>query len=117
IKNADYDWAPANATHSGPAHIDSLTYRILPESSVRSGALTSGEVDVASSIATGDVTALRSDPEITVTSAPAPGLPYSVFLNHSRGVFTDQAVRQAFQRGIDITSAVAAVYGGEYERA
>ncbi len=116
-KNADYDWGPANATHTGPAHVEHLTYRILPENSVRSGALTSGEVDVASSIATGDVAAIRSDPDITVTSTPAPGLPYSIFLNHSHGVFTDKRVRQAFERGIDITSAVEAVYGGEYERA
>jgi peptide/nickel transport system substrate-binding protein len=116
-KNPDYAWGPANATHTGPAHPDTLVYRILPENAVRAGALTSGEVDVASNVSPNDVPALDADGTITVSGADAPGLPYSIFLNHSTGVFQDKLVRQAFERGIDITSAVAAVYGGEYDRA
>src|SRR5690606_10342968 len=49
--NPDYNWGPANAKHSGAAAIDSLVIRILPETAVRVGTLTSGEVQVA-----GDVT-------------------------------------------------------------
>ncbi|MCU1412295.1 MAG: peptide transporter substrate-binding protein [Rhodoglobus sp.] len=116
-KNADYNWGPSNAQHTGAAHPDKLVYRILPENAVRSGALTSGEVDVAENVSPNDVPGLETDSSITVTGTPAPGLPYSIFLNHSQGVFQDKLVRQAFERGIDITSAVQAVYGGQYDRA
>ncbi|MCR2811289.1 MULTISPECIES: ABC transporter substrate-binding protein [unclassified Microbacterium] len=116
-KNPDYNWGPANATHSGAAHPDELVYRILPENAVRAGALTSGEVDVASNVSPNDVPALEVDGTVSVTGTGTPGLPYSIFLNHSKGVFQDKLVRQAFQQGIDIGSAVTAVYGGEYDRA
>lgn len=116
-KNPDYNWGPANATHTGPTRADALVFRILPENAVRAGALSSGDIDVATNLSPNDVPSFEADGSITLTSSSAPGLPYSIFLNHSAGVFQDKLVRQAFQRGIDITSAVGAVYGGEYERA
>jgi len=116
-KNPDYDWAPANALHTGPVHPDELVYRILPEGSVRAGALTSGEIDVASNVSPSDVPTLQADPAITISSVNAPGLPWSIFLNHSTGLFQEQPIRKAFQLGIDIGSAVDAVYDGLYERA
>jgi peptide/nickel transport system substrate-binding protein len=116
-KNPDYQWGPGNATHTGPAHPDQLVYRILPENAVRAGALTSGEVDVAENVSPTDLAGLQADSSITVTQTDAPGLPYSLFLNHSHGVFADKLVRQAFERGIDISSAVNAVYLGAYKRA
>src|SRR5205085_1265237 len=82
-KNPDYQWGPANATHTGPAHPDKLIYRILPENAVRAGALTSGEVDVAENVSPTDLGGLRSNPSIKVTETDAPGLPYVIFLNHS----------------------------------
>jgi peptide/nickel transport system substrate-binding protein len=116
-KNPDYNWGPANATHTGPAHPDTLIYRILPENSVRAGALSSGEVDIAGNLSPTDLAGLQTDSSIAITSTDAPGLPYSIFLNHSHGVFADKLVRQAFERGIDISSAVQAVYLGDYKRA
>jgi len=116
-KNPDYDWGPGNATHTGAVHPDELVYKILPEGSVRAGALTSGEIDVAENVSPADVPTLQGDASITISSVDAPGLPWSIFLNHSKGLFQDKAVRQAFQRGIDISSAVGAVYDGLYDRA
>jgi len=116
-KNPDYDWAPENATHTGPAHVDDVVFRILPEDTVRTGVITSGEADVATNISAGDVEGLEANDEVKISSTEAPGLPWSAFLNHSRGVFADQKVRQAFQRGIDISSVVTSVYGGVFDRA
>ena len=116
-KNPDYAWGPANATHTGAVHPDTLVYKILPENTVRAGALTSGEIDVAENVSPSDIPTLEADSSITISNADAPGLPWSIFLNHSQGLFADKAVRQAFQRGIDISSAVDAVYNGAYQRA
>jgi peptide/nickel transport system substrate-binding protein len=117
VKNPDYQWGPSTADNTGPAYADSLVYRILPENSVRAGDLTSGGLDVAGNVSPSDVATLEASDGITVDSVPAPGLPWSIFLNHSRGLLQDQAIRHAFQRGIDITSAVDAVYQGLYQRA
>jgi peptide/nickel transport system substrate-binding protein len=116
-KNADYDWAPDNATHEGPARPDELRFTILPDNAVRAGVVGSGDADLAGNVSPNDVPTLEADSSIVLNATEAPGLPWSIFLNHSRGVLADQNVRLAFQRGIDIDSAVEAVYGGEYDRA
>ena len=46
MKNPDYHWPPAYAAHQGPAYLDAVTYRFLPEYAVRAGALSSGQVDL-----------------------------------------------------------------------
>lgn len=116
-KNPDYQWGPADAENTGPAYLDGVEFRILLENAVRSGALGSGEIHVADNVATTDIDLLQNDDAVTIGSVAAQGLPYSVFLNHSQGVFADQAVRQAFQRGVDISSATDAVFSGHYDRA
>ena len=49
--NPDYNWAPEGSTHQGPPAIHSLVFRILPESSVRTGALTSGDAQIGAQAA------------------------------------------------------------------
>lgn len=116
-RNPDYTWGPSDAEHTEAAYLDGIEFRILPENTVRSGALSSGELHVADNVATTDIDQLRADDALRVDGVAAQGLPYSIFLNHSQGVFQDQAVRNAFQRGIDITSATQAVFSGHYDRA
>lgn len=116
-KNPEYAWGPSDADSTGAAYLDGIEFRILPENTVRSGALSSGELHVADNVATTDIDLLRADDALTVEGVAAQGLPYSIFLNHSRGVFQDQAVRNAFQRGIDISSGTQAVFNGHYDRA
>lgn len=117
VKNPDYDWAPETAAHRGPAYLDRLEIRLLPEASTRLGALTSGQVDAARSIAPTNVAAVRRTPGLEVISQQAAGAPYSLYLNSRKAPFDDQRVRQAFQLAIDIETDVKTVYFGEYDRA
>jgi peptide/nickel transport system substrate-binding protein len=113
--NPDYQWAPANAEHSGPSQLETLTISIVPEAAVRTGALTSGEAQVATDISPSTVSQLGND--ITVNSIELPGLPYSLFLNEKYGVFADENVRKAFSIGFDLDSAIDSVFFGQYTRA
>lgn len=113
--NPDYRWGPANIDHSGPSNIDTLTVRILPEASVRIGALNSGEVQVAANITPATVAQL--DPSLAVKSVQLPGIPYSLYLNEKYGVFSDQRVRQAFNVGFDAKAAVQSIFFGQYPKA
>lgn len=113
--NPDYNWGPANIDHSGPSAIKTLTVRILPEESVRIGALNSGEVQVAGNITPATVEQL--DPSLAVKSVELPGIPYSLYLNEKYGVFSDERVRQAFSIGFDAEAAVQSIFFGQYPRA
>ncbi|SEG87491.1 peptide/nickel transport system substrate-binding protein [Actinacidiphila yanglinensis] len=116
-RNPKYDWAPATDSHQGPAYLDKLTYRFLSQDSVRVGALRSGQVQVAKSVPPADVKTLTPGSGLTVISKQAPGGVYNLVLNASRGPFTDQRVREAVQRGINVDADVKSVYFGAYQRA
>jgi peptide/nickel transport system substrate-binding protein len=113
--NPKYNWGPANSDHTGAASIDELVVRILPETSVRTGALTSGEVQVAGNITPSVVASLGDG--FTVNSVELPGIPYSLYLNENYGVFADERVRQAFSIGFDADAAVESIFFGQYPRA
>jgi peptide/nickel transport system substrate-binding protein len=113
--NPDYNWGPENAGHLGPTEIKNLTIRILPETSVRTGALTSGEVQIATNLTPSTISQVGDG--YTVKSAEYPGIPYSIHINESYGVFKDPLVRQAFSIGFDIDSAVDSIFFGQFKRA
>ncbi|WP_328395730.1 ABC transporter substrate-binding protein [Nocardia sp. NBC_00416] len=116
-RNPAYNWAPADAKHSGPAYLDSLVFRILPEDATRVGALTSGQVDIAKSIPPIQVPTVEADARLALTRADQPGQTYSLFLNTTAAPLDDQRVRLAIQQGIDVAQNVETVYFGQYKRA
>ncbi|MGO2747451.1 ABC transporter substrate-binding protein [Microbacterium sp.] len=111
-RNADYAWGPDGAQ---AAKFETLRVELLPEASVRTGVVESGEADIASSIPPN--LAVDLPDSLTVDSVEYPGLPYSLYLNEAYGVFADEKVRQAFARGIDIDAAVEEIYFGQFPRA
>ncbi len=117
--NADYAWGPDIKTADGsladgPAKLDSLTIRIVPEESARVGALQSSQAHVSVDLTPTGTSQLQG---AEISSVPSPGLPYSALLNWEHGVFSDAKVRQAFEYGINLDAAVNAAFSGEYERA
>lgn len=116
-RNPAYNWAPPTAKHTGRAYLDSVTFRILPENSTRVGALTSGQVDLARAIPAANVRAVEADHSLSLLRADAGGGTYGLYLNTTLAPFTDERVRLAVQRGIDVGTDVATVYFGQYERA
>ncbi len=58
-----------------------MTYRFLGESSVRTGALTSGQVDVIEGVSGNDAALFKDNPDFTYQTALNTGTPYSLFLN------------------------------------
>ncbi|AGT10854.1 ABC transporter substrate-binding protein [Paracoccus aminophilus] len=116
-RNPDYAWAPANAEHQGPAYLEAVTFRILPESAVRVGALQSGQVDAIEGISGNDVALFRDDEGFSYISAFNTGTPYTLFLNSQSGPTAEQAVRKALRAAIDIPAVLQSIYRGERQRA
>ncbi len=117
IRNAAYNWAPGNAGHQGPAYLDEVVYRFLPESAVRTGALTSGQVHVIEGISGNDAALFRDNPDFTYQSALNTGTPYTLYLNVTNSPTSDVKIRKAFLAAIDVERIIQSVYRGERKRA
>jgi peptide/nickel transport system substrate-binding protein len=112
VRNPDYHWSSGNAAHQGPAYLISITYRILPESSVRTGALLSGQVDAIEGISGNDAGEFIDNPDYSYQSAPNTGTPYSLFLNVKDGPTQELNVRQALLQGLDVAGILTSIYRG-----
>ncbi|MFT4192707.1 MAG: ABC transporter substrate-binding protein [Comamonas sp.] len=106
----DYQWGPGYATHQGPAHLDALVFRYLPEPSVRVGALTSGQVQVIDDVPAANRPSLARNPRVQLVTRENPGVVRTLLLNTARGPFQDVKVRQALQSAIDPKAATQAAY-------
>ncbi|KAF1023368.1 MAG: Nickel-binding periplasmic protein [Paracidovorax wautersii] len=116
-RNPDYRWAPATAGHQGPAYLDRVTYRFLPESAVRTGALLSGQVDVIEGISGNDARLFKGQSGFQYLHAYNAGTPYSLYLNVTHGATQDVRVRRALLEGLDVGAVVQSIYRGERTRA
>ncbi len=54
-KRAGYDWGSAVFGHRGEAYLDGIEFRVVPESGVRTGSLSSGQLDAISDALPQDV--------------------------------------------------------------
>lgn len=111
-RNEDYNWAPAIFDHSGPAYLESLTYRFYPEAPTRFAALQAGDVQVIDAIASSDILLLEGDANYSIFLADALGLPNVVFLNTTLAPTDDVAVRQALNLAIERQAVVDIVTFG-----
>ena len=108
-KRTGYGWGSPLRQHEGDAYLDTATFKVIPESGVRTGQLRSGELDVDTIPLTEDVTAFESDPGFSVIGRPYPGLGVTLVPNLQRPVLQDVKVRQALVEGVDREELVAGV--------
>lgn len=116
-RNPAYNWAPANAGHTGPAYLNEITYRFLKESSVRIGALASGQVQVIEGVPATDQAQITANPALVLTRQLNSGSAYSYYVNTSHAPFDDIRVRQAFRDALDVDTVLRSVYRGTATRA
>ncbi|MEE6274127.1 ABC transporter substrate-binding protein [Georgenia sp. MJ206] len=117
VRNEAYDWAPGNAEHTGAAHLETLTFQIIPDATVRMGSVRNGSVQAGSGVPEEEVAAFEADSSLEFVSQEQSGAPYQLHFNSSKPPFDDQAVREAARAALDIDSAVSALYMGVRERA
>ncbi|GAA1850058.1 ABC transporter substrate-binding protein [Pseudonocardia ailaonensis] len=108
-KRTGYNWGSSLFSHPGDAYLDTLEFRIVPESGVRTGSLQSGEIDAIGSIGQQD--------EAPLTGAGAqllarsnPGVVFGIAFNNSKPIVTDPAVRQALTVALNRQEIVSAVF-------
>ncbi|MCC3357777.1 ABC transporter substrate-binding protein [Bacillus sp. REN16] len=117
VKNEDYNWAPENAGHQGPAYLDKITIQFVPEEATRVGVLQSKQVHVADIIPPQNLVALKKDNQFNVIETELKQINFSLYLNPSRKPWDDVKVRKAVRSALNIKSAVDTIYLGTSEQA
>ncbi len=113
VKNPDYNWGSSFFKHTGPAYLDEVIFKIIPEGSVRTGALKSGEVQYADDIDPLEYEALKSDKQFVAIEKGQPGSGYVLLLNTtSTGPINDPQVRLAMEYAVDREGLNKSVFQG-----
>jgi peptide/nickel transport system substrate-binding protein len=113
-RNADYNSAPADAKHQGPAYLDHVSWKFLEDGSVRFGAVQGEGADIIFNPPPQQNAALKADPNLALQEFTHTGLPNGWALNTTRFPFTDTAVRQAFVHGANAEASVKSAYLGVF---
>ena len=96
----DYAWGPTPLGNDGAAHLDTVTFQVVPEAGVRTGSLASAQVDVIGGVQPIDVQTLE-DGGFPLVHRGNPGATFGVYFNEARPIVADVAVREAIANAID----------------
>lgn len=111
VRNPNYNSAPANALHQGPAYVDKLVWSFVADPTTRYGSLTTGQSNVIYDVPAQDWQTAQENYE--VQQYITPGRPVTLDLNTEQGPFTELKVREAFAYGADRKAAVESAFNGK----
>lgn len=112
-KREDYDWAPEALDHEGPAYLDSITYKVVAEPSLRTSAVQSDQAQVAYNPSPQELE-FYGEQGFTVAAPRYLGFVNGYALNTAVAPFDDVRVRQALQIGIDRQEILDTVYTDDW---
>lgn len=99
-KRPDYNWGPKAIDHSGPASLDTITFKGVKEAALRGSALDAGQADVVLNIPPQELKGLR-EKGFEIVALDSLGFVGGFRVNVKAPNFADARVRQAIQRGIN----------------
>jgi peptide/nickel transport system substrate-binding protein len=111
VKNPNYTWGPEWVTNKGPAQIDKIIYRIIPNEATRFLSFESGAIDVLQQVPPNKVQGYASDPGMTVITGQGQGT-YHVEFNCNKTPWTNVDLRKAFAYSINRTEILDSVWHG-----
>jgi peptide/nickel transport system substrate-binding protein len=102
VRNADYNWGSSMFKNTGPAHLDQVTFKIIPEPAVRTGTLKTGETQLIDAVDPLEYSTLSNDKNFGIIQKGQPGSGWILMLNlTSTGAISDSQVRMAMQYAVD----------------
>ncbi|MER7796141.1 ABC transporter substrate-binding protein [Microbacterium sp. NPDC096154] len=116
VRNDDYATPGPEAQHEGPAYLDEIVWRFIPDAATRQAALASGEVHVIDNPLPADIVAAEGGDDVAHIDAPRPGSVNRIELNAGQAPFDDVRVREAFIRAADPNPGIESLYLGTVTR-
>jgi peptide/nickel transport system substrate-binding protein len=111
VKNPDYNWGPEWVVNKGPAQIDKIIYRIIPNEATRFLGFESGAIDVLQQVPPNKVQGYAANPDMTVITGQGQGT-YHVEFNCQKPPWTNVSLRKAFAYAINRTEILQTVWHG-----
>ncbi len=111
-----YQHGPAWRSNQGPAYVDKVEFRVIPEASTLIFELTKGEVDITLDIPPSKLDVLEKYENISVVEKLLDRT-YTLVMNCSKAPLTDSRVRRAIAAAIDRKPIVAVAFRGHGEPA
>ena len=110
-RRADYNWGPAALGHTGPAYLDSITYKVVADESTREQAVVAGDAQADFNVTPSDIPSLESQ-GFTVATPRYLGFVdgFEVDSGANAGPTGSLQVRQALQHAINRTQIIDTVY-------
>lgn len=115
-RNDSYDSAPVDAEYTGPAHLEHIEWRFIPEAATRYAALASGEVDVIDNAQPDAIQQAEGNGSLVHLDAPRPGSSNRLELNSGQAPFDDEKVREAFIAAADVNPGIQSLFFGTAQR-
>lgn len=94
-RNEEYNWGPEFAAHEGPAYLDQVVFRILPEAATRLTAFETGEILLAGEPPALDAIALAQAGSASIETFAQPGIPAILMINASKAPTDNINIRKA----------------------
>ena len=116
-RNPDYRWAAGAGSRNGPAYVEKLTFKNVPEESTRVAVLQGGQVHASDLIPPQHLASIKGDSRFTVLEKELLNTNYALALNVARAPWDDEEVRLAVRLALDIETIVRVIYVGTFPRA
>jgi peptide/nickel transport system substrate-binding protein len=116
VKRKDYNWGPAAVGNTGPAYLDTITYKLVSEPSLRVASVQSGQADVAYNASPQELKSLKEE-GFTVATPRYLGFVNGWAVNTKLQPYDDVKVRQALQAGINRQEIIDTVYTQDWKLA
>ncbi|MCK4741224.1 MAG: hypothetical protein KAS80_02970, partial [Anaerolineales bacterium] len=111
VKNPDYNWAPDWTGHEGPANLDKIVYRIIPEDATRLIELEAGDVQLVMEAPWREIVTYQDDPDYQVIQSPDATI-WFIGMNVAAPIVADLGTRQAIGHAIDRNLIQETLYQG-----
>lgn len=116
VRRDDYGWGPSIGDNQGTAHLEGIRFQIVPESSVRTGLLQSGQIHLDGNVQPSDIPA-NERADLNIESATLPGITAGLYPNLESPRLAETAVRKAIQRAVNRQEIVDTLLTDAYQPA
>ncbi|MDX6748379.1 ABC transporter substrate-binding protein [Geminicoccaceae bacterium 1502E] len=116
-RNPDYNWGPPIYENTGPAQVEEIVWKIVPEENTRMAAVATGQSEITQYVPYSTLNTLRANPQLLVSQSDAAFWTYFAGFKIDREMVSEEAVRQAMVLAVDQDAIAQNVHFGEVEPA
>ncbi|MGL4239628.1 MAG: ABC transporter substrate-binding protein, partial [Beijerinckiaceae bacterium] len=116
-RNPNYKWGPPQYDNKGPAHVDEIVWRIVPEETTRLAAVMTGQSQITQYVPYSGLSQIRANRSLRVLETKEAFWTYFIGFKIDKAGVDDPVVRRALVMAVDQESISKDINFGETEPA